>query len=174
MIDSAGQKDLKAGLTAHRKETEGQIKRLEQIFEMMDIKVEAVTCEAIKGILKEGDDVLDKFGETSAADAGIIFACQAVEHYEINRYGTMKEWAHELGMKDVEKLLSATLDEERAADKKLTKLAEESINMAAEGNGHAGKASKSAHGKSASKSEDKSASKGEDMKSEKSTESRKG
>lgn len=132
MIDGSENKELKTALTEHRKETEGQIKRLEQIFEIMEIKPQAEPCEAIKGILKEGEEILEKFGETAAGDAGVIFSCQAVEHYEINRYGSMREWAHDLGLDDVEDLLDATLEEEKAADEKLSMLAEEGVNAAAQ------------------------------------------
>jgi ferritin-like metal-binding protein YciE len=133
MIDGSEHPELKTALTTHRKETEGQIKRLEQIFDLLGLKAESTPCEAIKGILKEGEEVLEKFGDTDAGDASVIFGCQAVEHYEINRYGTMREWANELGMADISKLLSQTLAEERNADEKLTDIAEESINIAAEG-----------------------------------------
>ena len=88
------------------------------------MKPASVRCEAIDGILKEGDEVIGEFGSGAAGDAAIIFACQAVEHYEINRYGTMHAWAEELKLKSVANLLKKTLDEEHKADEKLTKLAE--------------------------------------------------
>ena len=133
MIESAKLPALKTALTEHRKETENQVRRLEEVFKLMNTPPQAVTCEAIKGILQEGEEILEVFGDTDACDAGVIFACQAVEHYEINRYGTLKQWAKELGMKDAAKLLNASLDEEYAADDKLTKLAEKKANKVAEG-----------------------------------------
>jgi ferritin-like metal-binding protein YciE len=123
MIDKAKHPELKTALTSHMKETEGQVTRLEEVFAALQIKPVAVKCEAIEGILKEGDEVLAEFGAGPAGDAGIIFSAQAVEHYEINRYGSMHEWATELKLPAVAKLLKKTLDEEHKADAKLTALA---------------------------------------------------
>ena len=116
--------ELKKALTDHLEETKGHVERLEDVFGELELKPASVQCEAIEGILKEGDEIIGDFGASPAGDAGIIFACQAVEHYEINRYGTMLAWAKELKLKPVAKLLKATLDEEYKADDKLTKLAE--------------------------------------------------
>ena len=123
---------LKQAFDKHLAETKGQINRLEQVFQLLGKKAEGVPCEAIKGILKEGAEVMEEFEGTVALDSGLIAAAQAVEHYEIARYGTMKCWAAELGMMDVEELLDATLEEERATDEALTELAETKINLAAE------------------------------------------
>ena len=103
------------------------------MFKLLGVKAEGVPCEAIKGILKEGAEVMEEFDGAIALDAGRIAAAQAVEHYEIARYGTLKCWAAELGMDDVEELLDATLWEEHATDKGLTVLAESKVNLAAEG-----------------------------------------
>jgi ferritin-like metal-binding protein YciE len=132
MIKAAADDQLKQGLTEHREETAGQIERLEEIFEILGKSPKAVRCEAIDGILEEGDGLLEDFGETKTGDAAIIFSCQAVEHYEITRYGSMHTFAQELGLKDVAKLLAETLDQEKSADSKLSKLAVERVNFAAE------------------------------------------
>ena len=124
---------LKQAFDKHLAETKGQIKRLDEVFGLLGVKPEGVPCEAIKGILKEGAEVMEEFGGSIALDAGLIAAAQAVEHYEIARYGTLKCWAGELKMKDVEGLLEATLAEERATDLGLTDLAEKKVNIAAEG-----------------------------------------
>ena len=123
LVEKAKHQELKTALESHRKETEQHVQRLEDVFAELDMKPAAVKCEAIEGILKEGDEVLSQFGSGPAGDAGIIFAAQAVEHYEINRYGTMHEWATELKLNSVAKLLKKTLDEEHKADTKLTTLA---------------------------------------------------
>src|SRR5437763_11221731 len=128
VISHAKHAELKKGLTEHLHETEGHVKRLADVFGELGTKPASVRCEAIEGILKEGDEVISEFAASPAGDAGIIFACQAVEHYEINRYGTLLAWAKELKMAPVAKLLKATLDEEYKADDKLTKLAESGEN----------------------------------------------
>ena len=124
VIEHAKHAELKQALSGHLEETKGHIERLESVFGELDLKPAAVRCEAIEGILKESDEVIGDFAGGPAGDAAIVFACQAVEHYEINRYGTMHEWATELGMTAAAKLLKKTLDEEHKADQKLTKLAE--------------------------------------------------
>lgn len=125
----AQHEELKTALNEHLEETKGHVERLEQVFASLEMKPAAVKCEAIEGILKEGEEVLEEFGDSPAGDAGIIFAAQAVEHYEINRYGTLIAWAKELKLAPAAKLLKATLDEEYNADDKLTKLAEDSENQ---------------------------------------------
>ena len=132
LIKAAEGASLKEALSKHKTETEQQIKRLERVFAIMGQKPEGVPCEAIKGILKEGQEIIEKFGKTSASDAGLIAACQSVEHYEITRYGTMKRWASEMGMKEVAELLDATLEEEYNADDTMTRIAEASANPKAE------------------------------------------
>ncbi len=131
MIKAAHDPDLKAGLTAHRDETAGQIETMEQVFEHLGKRPKAEKCDAIDGILEEGASLLEDFGGTEAGDAAIIFSCQAVEHYEITRYGSMRAYAKALGMSDVAGLLDGILKQEEAADHKLTTLAEGRINAAA-------------------------------------------
>lgn len=123
--------ELKKAFELHLTQTETHVKRLEQIFKMLGKPPKAVKCEAITGILKEGDEVAEEFGDSTALDAGVIAAAQAVEHYEMARYGALRTWAEELGMADAAKLLETTLLEERSTDQTLTKLAEAKINQKA-------------------------------------------
>ena len=133
IIKAAADAQLKESLTAHREETATQISRLEEAFAILGKRPQAVKCEAIDGILKEGDGLLEDFGKTRAGDAAIVFSCQAVEHYEITRYGSMQTYAEELGHKDIASLLGQTLAEEKTADKTLSKIAVGRVNYAAEG-----------------------------------------
>lgn len=112
-------------------QTEGQVVRLEQVFKELGMKPEGVPCEAIKGILKEGDEVAEEFAGGAALDAGLIAAAQAVEHYEIARYGALQAWATQLGMKGPARLFGETLDEEEKTDQDLTDLANTKANIAA-------------------------------------------
>lgn len=132
MIDGAKNEDLKTGLTQHRDETKNQITRLEKMFAALDMRPASVPCKGIQGILGEGEEVLKEFGDGEAGDAGVIASCQAVEHYEITRYGTMHAWATELGLDEIAEAIEETLAEEYAADEKLTALAEGGINQQAE------------------------------------------
>ena len=131
MAKAATSPDLKAGFQAHLEETEGHIERLEQIFELIGKPARGKTCDAILGIIEEGKSIMDEFKGTVALDAGLISAAQAVEHYEMARYGTLKTWAAQLGMKDAVKLLDATLKEEEAADRKLSQVATTQVNAQA-------------------------------------------
>lgn len=131
MAKHAQSPELKQAFDAHKQETEGQIERLQQIFEMLDKPARGKTCDAILGILEEGKSIMDEFKGTVALDAGLISAAQAVEHYEIARYGTLKSWATQLGMTDAAKLLDATLQEETATDQKLSQLGESQANLKA-------------------------------------------
>jgi ferritin-like metal-binding protein YciE len=131
MARGAQDPKLKAAFQTHREETEGQIERLKQIFEILGKRAQGKTCDAIEGILSEGEEILDEFKGTPALDAGLLAAAQAVEHYEISRYGTLRAWALQLGMKDVAKLLDETLQEESGTDELLTNLAEGAVNAAA-------------------------------------------
>lgn len=133
VAQSAKLPSLQAALTAHCEETKDQTERLEKVFEIFKAKPKAIPCEAIKGILEESSNVLDQFGDTEAADAAAIFCCQAIKHYEITRYGTLREWARELGRMDAARILSELLDQEYAADEMLTKIAEDRANKIAEG-----------------------------------------
>jgi ferritin-like metal-binding protein YciE len=132
MAKAAQHPDLKAAFEKHRGETEGQIERLEKVFDEIDHKPQGKTCDAIVGIAKEGQEIMDDYKGMPAHDAGLLAAAQAVEHYEMSRYGTLRTWAEELGYSKSVKLLQQTLDEERATDAALTKLARAVINLDAE------------------------------------------
>jgi len=125
----AAQSDaLKLAFDKHMQETDGQIERLQQVFEILGKRAQGKTCDAIEGIIAEGEEIMEEFKDTAALDAGLISSAQAVEHYEITRYGTLKRWASELGMADAAQLLDATLKEESKTDSDLTKLADTSAN----------------------------------------------
>ncbi|MDR6787834.1 ferritin-like metal-binding protein YciE [Sphingomonas sp. BE138] len=132
MIEKATAVELKQGFETHLRETEGQIARLEQAFEALGQKPKAVTCPAIDGIIKEANEVAGEVADKSVLDAALIASAQAVEHYEITRYGTLIAWAKQLGHTQVVSLLQATLDEEKATDDKLTTMAESTTNRKAE------------------------------------------
>ena len=127
MMEAAQSADLKVAFGVHQKETEEQVKRLDQVFQSLGEKPEGVECKAIQGIIAEGQEVMEAFGGSQAADAGIIAAAQAIEHYEITRYGTLIAWAKQLGQSEAEGLLKATLMEEENTDGVLSDLAEEAI-----------------------------------------------
>lgn len=131
MQRAAQSDDLKAAFEKHRDQTEGHIERLQKVFELMGKPARGKTCDAIEGIVSEGEEIMEEFKGTAALDAGLISAAQAVEHYEITRYGTLKRWAKELGMQDAVKLLDETLQEESQTDEDLTKLAETAANAKA-------------------------------------------
>jgi len=131
MAKAAQSAELKAGFEKHQVETEGQIERLEQIFELLGKPARGKTCDAILGILEEGKEIMTEYKGTIALDAGLVAAAQAVEHYEIARYGTLKTWANELGMKEAVTLLDATLQEEVATDQTLSQLATSAVNQKA-------------------------------------------
>jgi ferritin-like metal-binding protein YciE len=123
MVKAATSAELKAGFEQHLQETEGHVERLEQVFELIGAPARGKTCDAILGILEEGKTIMDEFKGTVALDAGLVSAAQAVEHYEIARYGTLKTWAQQLGLTEAVSLLDATLNEEVATDKKLSQVA---------------------------------------------------
>jgi ferritin-like metal-binding protein YciE len=131
MAKAASSPELKAGFEKHLEETEGHVERLEQIFELLGKPARGKTCDAILGIIDEGKSIMDEFKGTVALDAGLVSAAQAVEHYEIARYGTLKTWASQLGLKDAERLLDATLQEEMATDKLLSEVATANVNQKA-------------------------------------------
>ncbi|HEX8168622.1 MAG TPA: ferritin-like domain-containing protein [Beijerinckiaceae bacterium] len=131
MAKAAESEELREAFQTHRDETEGQIGRLEQVFEALGKKAQGKTCEAIKGLLEEGKEVMEDFEESDALDAGLIAAGQAVEHYEISRYGTLRTWAQELGLREAVGLLEETLEEEKRTDKLLSELAEARVNQKA-------------------------------------------
>ena len=123
MIELATNRDLSGGLKQHLKETEDQIGRLDQVFAKLDKKPKGITCPAIDGLIKESDETAGEIDDKSVLDAAIVANAQAVEHYEISRYGTLIAWAEELGHDDVVRLLTTNLNEEKATDKKLNNLA---------------------------------------------------
>jgi ferritin-like metal-binding protein YciE len=131
MIQKATSPELKQGFEKHLKETETHVSRLEEVFRLQGIQPEAVTCPAIDGIIKEADEVAGEVDDKNVLDAALVAAAQAVEHYEITRYGTLVAWAKELGRSDIANIFNQTLAEEKATDAKLTKLAESRINRTA-------------------------------------------
>jgi ferritin-like metal-binding protein YciE len=131
MAKAAASDQLRAAFEKHHDETEGQIGRLEQIFELLDKPARGKKCDAIEGILDEGKEIMDEYKGASALDAGLLAAAQAVEHYEISRYGTLKSWAGKLGMNETARLLDQTLNEEKKTDDTLTKIAETAVNAEA-------------------------------------------
>ncbi len=132
MAKAAHSRQLANAFNKHLRETQGQVKRLDQIFRMLGKPARGKTCEAINGITDEGAEIMRDFKGMPALDAGLLAAAQAVEHYEISRYGTLRTSAEELGMADAAKLLQATLAEEEATDQALTELATSVINLEAE------------------------------------------
>ncbi|MDO9412052.1 MAG: DUF892 family protein [Pseudolabrys sp.] len=133
MKKAAQAEELKAAFEKHHGETEVHIQRLEKIFAIIEKKPVGKTCAAIVGITDEGAEIMDEYKGSPALDAGLLAAAQAVEHYEISRYGTMRTWANELGLKDAVKLLDQTLAEEKKTDATLTEIAETVVNQEAEG-----------------------------------------
>lgn len=131
MARAAKSSELKAAFELHREETQGQIERLQQVFEIIGKRAQGKTCEAIQGIIAEGEEIMDEFKDSPALDAGLVSSAQAVEHYEITRYGTLCAWAKQLGHKEAVTLLDQTLQEESKTDSALTKLAEAAINASA-------------------------------------------
>ena len=131
MAKKADSEELRQAFAHHLKETQGQVERLEQAFALCDLKPSGKTCPAIKGIIEEGQEDMKEAKDPDVLDAGMIADAQAVEHYEIARYGTMIAWARQLGMADAANLLQQTLDQEYNADRLLTELAESKLNRQA-------------------------------------------
>lgn len=131
LAKAAQSEELKAAFLTHRDETEMHVERLTQVFDIIGKRAQAKTCEAIKGILEEGDEVMEDYEGSEALDAGLLAGGQAVEHYEMSRYGTLKTWATQLGMKDVAGLLDQTLQEEKKTDALLSRLAQAGVNRKA-------------------------------------------
>ena len=132
MEKAAQASELKRAFAKHRTETEDHVARLEEIFTAIDKKPQGKTCDAIVGITDEGAEIMKEYKGSPALDAGLLAAAQAVEHYEISRYGTLKTWASELGLNDAVPLLDETLLEEKQTDATLTEIAESAVNRAAE------------------------------------------
>ena len=131
MIEKAKDPGLKQGFEAHLGETKNHVKRLEQVFKMHGVEAKGVECPAIDGIIEEADEIIGEVDDKKVLDAALIAAAQAVEHYEITRYGTLIAWAKQLGRPDCASVLQENLEEEKAADSKLTSLAEGNINVKA-------------------------------------------
>lgn len=131
MSKKASSPDLKQAIDEHRRETEEQVSRLEQAFEKMGKRAVAKKCEALEGLVSEAEEVMGEVEDKQTLDAAIVSSAQTVEHYEISRYGTLSAWARQLGMNDVAQLLDETLEEEKAADEKLSSLAESAVNQRA-------------------------------------------
>ena len=131
MARGAQSDKLRAAFEKHKDETEGQVERLQQVFEILGKRAQGKTCPAIDGIIEEGEEIKEEFKDTPALAAGLVSAAQADEHYEITRYGTLKRWAQMLGMDDAAKLLDQTLAEESKTDEDLTAFADSSANQKA-------------------------------------------
>ncbi|WP_137935258.1 YciE/YciF ferroxidase family protein [Mesorhizobium comanense] len=132
MAKAAQSSDLKAAFEKHHSQTQEHVSRLEEVFAVIDKKPVGKTCAAIMGITEEGAEIMDEYKGSPALDAGLLAAAQAVEHYEISRYGTLRTWATELGLTEAANLLQMTLSEEEETDAALTELAESAVNIAAE------------------------------------------
>jgi len=167
MAKAANNDELRGAFTGHMEETQAQIQRLEQVFEALGLPAKGKKCPAIDGILEEGKEIMEEFADDAALDAGLVAAAQKVEHYEITTYGTLVAWANQLGQEDVADLLSETLEEENAADAKLSEIAETVVNIEAEEEGEMaeaeegnGRESKASGAKVSSKSTSKASSNG--------------
>lgn len=132
MAKAAHAQELKAAFEKHYRETEGHVERLEQVFATINQKPQGKTCAAIVGITDEGAEIMEQYKGSPALDAGLLAAAQAVEHYEMSRYGTLRTWAEELGLTEAATLLDETLEEEKATDAALTKIAESVVNQQAQ------------------------------------------
>jgi ferritin-like metal-binding protein YciE len=131
MIEKANNPQLKQGFQTHLRESENHVKRLDQVFGLLGKQAQGVDCPAIDGIIEEAEDVAGEVQDKTVLDAALIAAAQAVEHYEMTRYGTLIAWAKQMGRNDAAALLNQTLEEEKATDKKLTQMAESNINRRA-------------------------------------------
>lgn len=131
MAKAASNEELRAGFEEHLSQTEGQVARLEEVFEHLGLKARAKKCVAIEGLIEEAKELMDLDAEPDVLDAGLIAAAQKVEHYEIASYGTLRTWAEHLGHQEIAELLQETLDEEKETDQKLTQLAESMVNVEA-------------------------------------------
>jgi ferritin-like metal-binding protein YciE len=132
MAKAAQEPELQAAFEKHEAQTETHVARLEQVFEAIDSKPQGKTCDAILGIIEEGQEIMKEYKNSPALDAGLLAAAQAVEHYEISRYGTLRTWAEELGLEEAAQLLEATLREEKETDETLTQIAEKVVNQEAQ------------------------------------------
>ncbi len=131
MAKAASSNEVQAAFEKHHEETETHLERLEKVFEMLGKPARGKKCEAIEGIIEEGKEIMDDYADTPALDAGLLAAAQAVEHYEISRYGTLKAWAEKLNLPEAIELLDQTLAEEKKTDETLTKIAQTAVNYEA-------------------------------------------
>ncbi|HEU6442893.1 MAG TPA: ferritin-like domain-containing protein [Microvirga sp.] len=129
MIGAAESQELRSAFETHARETQEQLRRLEEVFDILGEKPQGMTCEGILGILKEAEGIMKTFAGGEAFEAALIAAAQSIEHYEIARYGTLRAWAKQLGLPDVAEILEESLDEEADTDEILTEIAEEAINQ---------------------------------------------
>jgi ferritin-like metal-binding protein YciE len=132
MAKAAQSQQLKSAFQTHRDETEEQVSRLEEVFKLIDKKPQGKKCDAIVGITDEGAEIMQEYKGAPALDAGLLAAAQAVEHYEISRYGTLKAWAEKLGLSEAVDLLEETLEEEKRTDETLSEIAESAVNAEAD------------------------------------------
>ena len=135
MARAANSDELRQAFETHKEETQAQIERLEQVFEILGKRAQGKPCEAMQGLVAEGQEIIEEFKDSDALDAGLVSAAQSIEHYEIARYGTLRTWAQQLGMNDAAQLLEQTLEEEKKTDALLTELAESSANPEAASGG---------------------------------------
>ena len=133
MAKSVKSEELRTAFETHREETETQIERLEQVFGMLQKRPQAKPCEAMQGLVEESKEIMEDYKNSPALEAGILSSAQAAEHYEISRYGTLKTWAGQLGMNDAVGLIDQSLQEEKKTDELLTRIAEQMVNVEAEG-----------------------------------------
>jgi ferritin-like metal-binding protein YciE len=145
LIESASDAELKRGLQQHLKETKHQVERLDEAFRLLDHEPEGTKCYGINGLLSEGDELLGNVADKKVLNAAVIAAAQAVEHYEITRYGALIAWAEEMDRKDVARVLGRNLAEEKTADQKLTRIAEDRVNRRAEGKRPSARRENAAH-----------------------------
>ena len=131
MARAVNSDELRQALETHKEETQGQVERLEQVFEIIGKRASGKPCEAMQGLIAEGQEIMEEYKESEALDAGLLSSQQAIEHYEISRYGTLRTWAQQLGMNDAAELLEQTLEEEKKTDALLTELAESMVNQQA-------------------------------------------
>ncbi len=132
MARAANSDELRQAFETHKDETQVQVERLEQVFEIVGKRASGKPCEAMQGLVAEGQEIMEEFKDSDALDAGLISSAQAIEHYEISRYGTLRTWAQQLGMEDAANLFEETLEEEKKTDQLLTEIAESSANEEAE------------------------------------------
>lgn len=157
LIEKASNRELKQGLNQHLRETKIQVRRLEEVFALLDEEPATKSCKGIDGILGEGDELMGNIAEQRVLNAAIIASAQAVEHYEITRYGALIAWAKEMDRSDVARILTQTLKEEKATDKKLSALAETKVNRRADGKAATRRASPAKSRASSAKKSGKSA-----------------